>query len=103
MAMNRMQLIDAIFDEEDRVWGLDGYPEGPKEFRWLEAHYGITTREYGMWDLIARDEFDHLLPSEKRDEEVMGLLRDTFAVVMILEKVLQKYQSSTDVYPRPKK
>jgi len=102
MAMNKYQLIEAIQREEDRVWGADGFQGEERESRWLQAHYGISTEDDDLWVRIQQYESDQLPLTDTMDHELMHSLEDTFGVVMFLEELLRKYQSSTDVYPRPK-
>ena len=102
MAMNKYQLIEAIQQEEDRVWGADGFHGEEREFRWLQAHYGIPPEDDYLWVRIQRYEIDELPLADRMDEELMRSLEDTFGIVIFLEELLRKYQSGTDVYPRPK-
>ena len=102
MALNKYQLIEAIQREENRVWGPDGFRGEERELRWLQAHYGISAGDDQVWVRIQQYEYDELSLADTMDETLMRSLEDTFSVILFLEKLLRKYQSSTDVFPRSK-
>jgi len=98
--MNRTQLIHAILQEMERVWGPGGLAGEPTEYAWLESHYHISEEEDVQWQLVLEYEIDDLSEEDLEDEEVMQFLEDNFAVVRFLESLLRKYQSSGEVYQR---
>jgi hypothetical protein len=100
MAMNRAQLIDAIFQEMQRVWGEEGPRGEPEESAWLEKHYGISEEQDIQWELILAYEADEMDEEDLADDELMESLEDNLTVILFLEGLLRKYQSGTAVYPR---
>lgn len=100
MAMNRSQLIDAILDEEERVWGDEGPGGEPAEYAWLRKHYQISEEEDVQWQLVLQYEEDDLADEDLADDDLMDFLEDNLAVILFLEGLLRKYQSSTEIYPR---
>src|SRR5260370_13027695 len=99
MALNKKQLIEAIFQEMERVWGREGFAARPEQYKWLEARCQISREEKVRWQLIVEYEFDELSALDLANDETMDFLDDTFAVVMVLESLLPKYQSTNAVYP----
>lgn len=100
MAMNRTQLIDAIFEEMQRVWGDEDRPAEPEDYAWLEKHYGISENDDISWQLILDYEADEMAEEDLADDEVMDFVEDNLGVILFLEGLLRKYQSGTAVYPR---
>ena len=72
----------------------------PKEYAWIESHYGISEEDDVQWQLILEYEADEMLEEDLEDEELMQFLADNFAVVVFLEDLLRRYRSKRDVYPR---
>jgi len=100
MSMNRAQLIDAVLDEMERVWGDEGLGGSDREYRWLASEYGITEEEDVQWQLVFQYDIDDMLEEDLEDDEVMTFLEDDLGVVLFLERFLAKYRSSEKKYPR---
>lgn len=98
--MTRIELINAIFERMDVVWGEEGFDGEAQEYDWLLANYGITDEEDVMWMLILQHGMEDLESEDRDDEELMTFLENEQAVVGFLESFLQKYQSADTVYPR---
>ena len=84
----------------DRVWGEEGLGGEAGAYEWLKEHYQISEEEDVQWQLILEYDMDDLCEEDLEDEELMEFLEDNFAVVLFLETLLRKYQSSTETYPR---
>jgi len=52
MALNRTELIDAVLQEMERVWGAEGFGGEPIEYVWLESQYHVSEEEDVQWQLI---------------------------------------------------
>lgn len=100
LLVTKVELINAIFERMDVVWGEEGFDGEAQEYDWLLANYGITDEEDVMWMLILQHGMDDLESEDRDDEELMTFLENEQAVVGFLEAFLQKYQSSDKVYPR---
>ena len=98
--MTKVELINAIFERMDAVWGEDGFDGEPQEYDWLLASYGISDEEDVMWMLILQHGMDDLESEDREDEELMAFLENEQAVDEFLAAFLLKYQSSDKVYPR---
>ena len=98
--MTKPELIDAILAEMSRVWGQEALGGEKAEYEWLAQTYGITEEVDVQWQLVLQDDMDDLPEEDLEDEELMLFLADEPAVIAFLESFLQKYQRSSDVYPR---
>lgn len=98
--MTKVALINAIFEQMDRVWGEEGFDGEEQEYDWLLANYGITEEEDVMWMLILQHGMDDLEPDDREDEELMTFLENEQAVIRFLETFLHKYQGSDLVFVR---
>jgi hypothetical protein len=95
-SMNRRELIDAIFDEIQRVFGFENYPTTMEEYVWLEETYGISLEEHRRYDLVDRDADG--IPEEQRDEFTLAFFHNDRAVCRFLEGLLRKYRGGSEVY-----
>lgn len=100
MAMNRAQLIDAIYREMERVWGDENLPAEPEHYEWLEEHYGISEDDDVQWQVILDYEANDMAEEDLEDDELMDFLEDNLGVILFLEGLLRKYESGTAVYRR---
>jgi len=96
--MNKAQLIQAVLQEMERVWGPEGFGGESEEYAWLQSRYGISEEEDVQWQLILQYEIDDLPEEDWEEEEIMQFLEDNFAVVLFLEGLLRKYRRSTETF-----
>ncbi len=96
--MTRDELIDAVLEEMERVWGEDGFGGEADAYAWLLKTYGITEEEDVSWQLILQDSMDDLPEEELEDAELIDFLEDEDAVVQFLQTLLAKYQSASEIY-----
>ena len=101
--MNRAQLIDAVLEEMERVWGPEGFDGENAEYEWLEDHYAISEEDDVQWQLILQYNLGNLPEEDLDDDDVMAFLEDNFAVVLFLEKLLRRYRSGSDTYLRARR
>jgi predicted 3-demethylubiquinone-9 3-methyltransferase (glyoxalase superfamily) len=92
------ELIEAITDEMERVWGETGFDGTESQYAWLLERYGITEGEDARWIVILRNEDDELDDEDRAVEGLMEFLGDEAAVTGFLEGLLEKYRSSTATY-----
>jgi hypothetical protein len=95
--MEKGELLDAIFEEIQRIFGFESYPSR-EQIPWLTAEYGISLEEHLRYELILDDEGGDLAEKEP-DEESLAFVHDEEAVLRFLQGLLQKYRSGTAVYP----
>lgn len=98
--MTRVELLEAVLEEMQRVWGDEGLGGTVPEYEWLLAHYGITEEEDVQWQLVLQYDTDDLPEEDSEDEEVMAFVEDDKAVLAFLRMFLNKYRSGADTYPR---
>lgn len=96
--MTRNELIGAVLEEMERVWGEDGFGGEPDAYVWLWKTYGITEEEDVSWQLILEHSMEALPEEELEDDGVMDFLEDDDAVTQFLEIFLKKYQSASKIY-----
>lgn len=97
--MTRLDLIEAVTEQMERVWGPEGLGGDSGEYQWLQAACGITEEEDVRWqDIIEHNEGDALCDLDEDDKK---FLDDDKAVIQFLEDLLQKYKNSPSAYPRP--
>jgi hypothetical protein len=97
--MSKIELIDMIYAEMSRIWGVDGFQGLDSDYKWLQATYDISEEEDVLWQEILGFEIDDLHEDEWEDEELMSFLNDNSAVIHFLENLLEKYRKSSDVAP----
>jgi hypothetical protein len=95
--MGKGELLDAIFEEIQRIFGFGSYPSR-EQIPWLTAEYGISLEEHRRYELILDDEGGDLAEKEP-NEESLAFVHDEEAVGRFLQGLLQKYRSGTAVYP----
>ena len=93
--MTRTELIDAVLEEMNRVWGEDGLGGEQEEYAWLLENYNITEEDDVKWQLILQHCMDDLYDEDLEDEELMLFLEDDHAVIRFLQEFLRKYRSSS--------
>lgn len=98
--MSKIELIDMIHMEMNRIWGADGFQGSDSEYKWLEATYDISEEEDVLWQEILGFEIDDLHDDEWEDDELMIFLNDDSAVIQFLENLLGKYRKSSDMTPK---
>lgn len=96
--MKRAELINAVLEEMDRVWGEDGLGGEPDEYAWLLKNYNITEEDDVQWQLILQYSMNDLYDEDLEDEELMTFLEDDQAVIQFLQEFLRKYKSSSASY-----
>lgn len=96
--MTRDELIDAVLERMERVWGEDGFGGEAEAYDWLQKIYGITEEDDVSWQLILQDSMDDLPEEELEDSELMSFLNYDDAVVQFLKTLLTKYQSASEIY-----
>ncbi|MEW5927728.1 MAG: hypothetical protein AB1941_09590 [Gemmatimonadota bacterium] len=97
--MTRSDLIDAIRNEMDRVWGDEGFSGVWEEYEWLLEHYGVTEDDDVEWSGILEYEADAVDPDDAANPEWMSFVTHDEQVIPFLEQLLKKYQSNTVVVP----
>lgn len=95
--MNRLELLDAIFEEIQRIFGFENYPTTIEEYDWLAETYDISLEEHRRYELI--DHYPDYMEEQEADEFSMAFVRNDRAVVRFLEGLLGKYRSRAEVYP----
>lgn len=93
-------LISEIIAEMDYVWGDEGLGGEVAEYEWLLATYGITEEEDVKWQIILEHWMGELREEDESDAELMEFINDDDAVIAFLTNFLEKYQTSSQVYPR---
>ncbi|MCP5244100.1 MAG: DUF1917 domain-containing protein [Burkholderiales bacterium] len=99
--MRKTKLIDAIFDEWDRVWGSEGFNGTPSEYAWLQENYGISEEDDVRWQLILEYDANELADEDLDDRDLMEFLEDQKAVQKFLQFLLTCYRSASVAYPHP--
>jgi hypothetical protein len=103
---DRDELLDAIVDEINRIWGDPGFSGTFEEYGWLLEHYGVTEKEDNTYlDVLEYREDNgftklssfYTLDADER-AHVMGFIHDNVAVCAFLGALLQKYNSSSMTY-----
>lgn len=94
--MNRRELIEAVFEEMQRIFGFEKYPSTIEEHEWLAERYDISLEEHRRYELI--DHNPDELDQEENDEFSMAFVRNDKAVCRFLEGLLRKYRSGSEVY-----
>lgn len=99
----REALIEAVFDEMERVWGQEGFGGEFEAYDWLLQHYGISEEEDNRWlDILAYDTGELVIEEygleEEEEEAMLSFLENDDAVNQFLTVLLQKYRSSSAVY-----
>jgi len=97
--MTRSELIDAILNEMDRVWGDEGFSGAWEEYEWLLEHYGVTEDDDVDWSGILAYEADEVEPDDAANPKWMSFVTADEQVIPFLEVLLKKYQSNTVVVP----
>ena len=102
--MTRDELFDGVLVEMERVWGEPGFGGEFEAYDWLLENYGITEEDDNRWmDICAqeRGELEDALAdlAEQERAEVVAFLADDARVTDFLKELLQRYQSSGEVYP----
>jgi hypothetical protein len=95
--MNKRELMDAIFEEMQRIFGFENYPATIEEHDWLAETYDISMEEHRRYELI----LDHVagdLEEEETDEFSLAFVRNERAVCRFLEGLLRKYRGGSEVY-----
>lgn len=96
--MTRLDLIDAVAEQMERVWGPEGQGCESGEYQWLEVACGITEQEDVRWqDIIEHEDGNGLGDLEEDDQK---FLDDDKAVIQFLEDLLQRYKSAPTAFPR---
>jgi broad specificity phosphatase PhoE len=97
--MTRSDLIDAILNEMDRVWGDEGFSGAWEEYEWLLEHYGVTEDEDVEWSGILEYEAGEVDPDDEANPQWMSFVTADERVIPFLEQLLKKYRSNTVVVP----
>jgi hypothetical protein len=97
--MTRSDLVGAILNEMDRVWGDKGFSGSWAEYEWLLEHYGITEDEDVEWSGILEYNSDEVEPDDASNPEWMSFVTDDEQVIPFLIRLLDKYRSNTAVVP----
>lgn len=102
--MTKDELFNSVLAEMERVWGEPGFGGEFEAYGWLLEHYGITEEDDNTWmDICAqyRGELPEALAdlTELEQAEVVAFLADDARVTDFLKGLVQRYQSSGEVYP----
>lgn len=76
------ELLDAIADESERIFGFENYPS-KEESAWLVGTYNISKEEHLRYELIL-DYVSDDLAEEETDYEALAFVRDDAAVLRFL-------------------
>ena len=95
----RSDLIDAILEEMNRVWGDDGFSGAWEEYEWLLEAYGVTEDDDVEWSGILEYEADEIQPHDGANKKWMSFVTDDEQVIPFLQQLLKKYRSNTAVLP----
>jgi len=101
--LTRLQLIESILAEMDRVWGAEGFGGELEAYVWLKENFEISEEEDVKWQDILSDwagTLDEDIADLGKDEikKVKAFLQDDSTVTAFLETLLQRYKSSDLTY-----
>jgi hypothetical protein len=101
--LTRLQLIESILAEMDRVWGTEGFGGEFEAYAWLKENFEISEEEDVQWQDILSDwagTLDEDIADLGKDEikKVKAFLQDDSTVTAFLETLLQRYRSSDLTY-----
>jgi hypothetical protein len=103
--MHREDLIKAVSQEMDRVWGEEGFGGSDQEYEWLLEHYDIAEEEDLVWLEVLQDfrgdlNLDDPEAGYGDDEkaEIELFLDDDRAVCRFLELLLEKLRTGAGSY-----
>ena len=96
--MTKAELIDAVLEEMERVWGEDGLGGEPDEYAWLLENCNISEEDDVQWQLVLQHSMNDLPDEDMEDEELITFLEDDHAVIRFLQDFLSKYKSSPASY-----
>jgi hypothetical protein len=97
--MNRSELIDAVLDEMERVWGEGGFSGTWEQYEWLLEHYGITDDEDVEWMGVLNYEHGIVDEDDEWTPEWEAYVTDDDKVIVFLSSLLSKYRSNSVSLP----